>query len=942
MKPKIAYAFATTLLAMSIGQALAADTPPTQPGSNPSQATTQDSTQDAAQDKAAKTDEKDVKKLDAVQVTGSLIPRAQIEGPSPQTTITAKDIDRQGFADTFEALRALPVANGSVQDPQFTGGFTPGAKTISLFGLSPNFTLTLLNGRPMASYPLAYNGNNNITDIANIPVGLIDHIDVLTGGQSSIYGSSAIAGVVNIVMKDHVDGTHVALRVGDYTSGGGLSKRLQVSSGHTWGDFDISGGIQVSKEDPVWAYQRSYIDSYNDDPTKPGVPSRTFLRMAAGDNAHYIDPGAATCAPLSYLYRDSTAYSYRAGSTLGYYCGSPNNVAQASLSNQSTEVNGLLNMHYHVNDSMELYSELLYSFSNPTYSGGSPFWNNTFYNQTSGQYEEWQRIYAPEEVGTDATFQHVYTRTYNATFGVKGQIGSSSWNYDGYYNRSQSNVIRNSKDFLANNGIDQYYLGPQLGTDANGYAIYAPNLDRLYQPITRGLYDQFTATDRATSVSWTQNETITANTPSLFTLPAGDVGFAVIAQTGNERIDNHSASPLAAEGYFRGVGGSTVAAGKRSSYAVGAEMRVPVLDKLTVDLSSRFDRYKYGGQTPGKGTYKLGIEYRPFDTLLLRGSYATAFRAPDMFYLFSSHSSGYTTNTDYYLCRKAGYNSSTYDNCPQSGLSTLGVSEGNTGLKDITAKSLTYGFVWSTPDNSLSWSVDYNAIRISNEVVTLGSDEILNQEANCRLGTSENGQTPYDINSPTCQQVIGEVKRNSETAPINPGAINEVDTYPINVANEYQSGIQSSLNYHFKAGAAGDFLFGLDYYDELKHTYTEKAGDQSINYLCCANSDEFKSRVTGTVTWNVADWSTTIFGIRNGRSWNSIGTAKNIGPWITFNGSVNYKITPKASISLVINNIANKKPPRDNTNGNWPYFDEGDYSALGRAVYLEVGYNFGN
>ncbi|HEY9132050.1 MAG TPA: TonB-dependent receptor [Dyella sp.] len=941
MKHTIAYAFASTLLALSIAQALAADAPAATPAGSP-QATAQDN---SSQDSGTTTDGKDdknVKKLEAVQVTGSLIPRAQIEGPSPQTTITAKDIDRQGFADTFEALRALPIANGSVQDPQFTGGFTPGAKTISLFGLGPGFTLTLLNGRPMASYPLAYNGNNNITDIANIPVGLIDHIDVLTGGQSSIYGSSAIAGVVNIVMKDHVDGTHVSFRVGDYTSGGGLNKRLQVSSGHTWGDFDISGGIQLSKEDPIWAYQRSYIDSYNDDPTKPGVPSRTFLRMAAGDNAHYIDPGAATCAPLSYLYRNSTIYAYRAGSNLGYYCGSPNNVAQASLSNQSTDVNGLLNMHYHLNDTTELYSELLYSFSNPTYSGGSPFWNNTFYNQTSGQYEEWQRIYAPEEVGTDATFQHVYTRTYNATFGIKGQIGSSSWNYDAYYNRSQSNVIRNSKDFLANNGIDQYYLGPQLGTDANGYAIYAPNLSRLYQPITRSLYDQFTATDRASSMSWTQNETITANTPSLFTLPAGDVGFALIAQNGNERFDNRSASPLADEGYFRGVGGTTVASGKRSSYAVGAEMRVPVLDSLTVNLSSRFDRYKYGGQTPGKGTYKLGLEYRPMDTLLLRGSYATAFRAPDMFYLFSSHSSGYTTNTDYYLCRQAGYNSSTYDSCPQSGLSILGVSEGNTKLKDITAKTFTYGFVWSTPDNSLSWSVDYNAIRISNEVVTLGNDEILSQEANCRLGVSENGQTTYDINSPTCQQVIGEVKRNPANAPINPGAINEVDTYPINVANEYQTGIQSSLNYHLKAGAAGDFLFGLDYYDELKHTYQEKAGDQTLNYLCCYNSDEFKSKVSGTITWNIGKWSTTVFGIRDGSSWNAIGTEKNIKPWVIFNGSVNYKVTPKASISLVMNNIANKRPPRDDTNGNWPYYDVGDYNALGRAVYLEVGYDFGN
>lgn len=934
MHTRLIGAFTTTLLALSIGHALAAEAGVANAGDAQATATQDDSGKPAAPDGKAR-------KLEAVQVTGSLIPRAQIEGPSPTVTITAKDIDRRGFADTFEALRALPVANGSVQDPQFTGGYTPGAKTISLFGLSPSFTLTLLNGRPMASYPLAYNGNNNITDIANIPVGLIDHIDVLTGGQSAVYGSAAIAGVVNIVLKDHIEGTHVALRYGDYSEGGGASKRLQLSSGHRWGDFEVSGGIQLSKENPIWAYQRSYIDSYQDDPTGKGVNSRTFLRMVQGDGAHYIDPGAATCAPLGYLYQGSTSYSYRAGSSLGYYCGSPKNVSFATLANESTDANGSLFARYHLNDNTELYADVLYSYSNPTYVGGSPFWNKTFYNQTSGQYEQWQRIFAPEEIGSDATDQHVFTRSYNVSLGVRGGIGQSSWNYDAYYNRSQSNVVRKSTDFLAANGIDDYYLGPQQGTDANGYEVYAPNLDRLYQPLTRALYDRFTDTNRASSMSWTQNETITANTTSLFTMPAGDVGFAAIVQNSNERFSNRSASPLADQGYFRGVGGSTTASGKRSQYAFGGELRVPLLEQLIADVSARYDKYSYGGTGNGKATYKIGLEYRPIDTLLLRGSYATAFRAPDMFYLFSSHSSGYSQSTDYYKCRLAGYTSQNMDDCAQSGTSLLAVSSGNTGLKDITAKSFTYGFVWSTPDNSLSWSVDYNAVRISNEVVTLGNDEILQQEANCRLGTSENGQTTYDIDSPTCREVIGEVKRLPSSDPVNPGGIQEVDTYPINVATEYQTGIQSSLNYRLKTAGFGAFQFGLDYYDELKHTYQEKAGDQTLNYLCCANSDEFKSRVTGTVSWNLGKWSSTVFGIRNGRTWNAIGTRKNIGPWITFNGSVNYRVTPMTSISLVVNNIANKRPPKDSTNGDWPYYDVFDYNALGRAMYLEVGFDFG-
>lgn len=934
MKSQWVCVLATSLLACSITQAFAQDTSaPSQ--QNSTYQTTSSSTHSTGSDQ---TPSKPVKKLQVVQVTGSMIPRAQVEGPTPITTITAAQIEKQGFVDTYDALRSLPVANGSVEDPQFTGGFTPGAKTISLFGLSPDFTLTLLNGRPMASYPLAYNGSTNITDISNIPVGLIDHIDVLTGGASSIYGSAAIAGVVNIVLKDHIEGTHIDLRYGDYSEGGGASKRIQLSSGHSFGKFDISGGVQLSKQDPIWGYQRSYIDSYADDPDPAGrVNSRTFLRLNL-ENNQYIDPGAATCAPLSYLYQGSTSYSYR--NNLGYYCGSPKNVSFATLANQETDADGTLFLRYHLNDHTTLYSDVLYSYSNPTYVGGSPFWNQSFYNQTTGQYEEWQRIFAPEEIGADATDQHVFTRSYNISIGARGQIGDD-WNYDAYYNRSQTNLERKTNDFVAQNGIDNYYLGPQLGTDANGYPIYAPNLDRLYQPLTKALYDEFVAPNDATSVTWTQNETFTANTTSLFSLPAGDVGAAVIAQTSNTRFSNASASPLAAEGYFRGVTGSTTAGGASNQFAFGGELQVPLLKQLTADMSARFDKYNYGGRGHGRPTYKLGLEYRPFDTLLIRGSYATAFRAPDLFYLFSAHSSGYTTNTDYYKCRQGGYNSATYSECPYNGQSILGVSSGNTGLMDITAKTLTFGFVWSTSDNNLSWSVDYDAIRINNEVVTLSTDEILQEEADCRLGKSENGATVYDINSPTCQQVLGEVVRYPLSDPANPGGIKQVNTYPINVASEYQTGIQSSVKYRLPTEHFGSFQFGLDYYDELKHTYQEKAGDPTINYLCCDNNDEFKSRVSGTVTWNIGKWSSTLYGLRDGPTWNSIGTRNNIGPWITFNGSIAYKVLPKTTVSVTANNIFNKRPPMDPTNTGWPFFDVFDYNALGRSVYVDVGFDLG-
>ena len=143
--------------------------------------------------------------LEMVTVTGSLIPQIQRETASPVVAITAEDMERQGFQNINEVLRAQPLATGAVQDNQFSGGFTPGATTISLLGLEPGFTLILLDGRPMADYPLLYNGQANFTDLSNIPTAMIERIDVLPGNQSAIYGSAAVAGVVNIILKKHLE-----------------------------------------------------------------------------------------------------------------------------------------------------------------------------------------------------------------------------------------------------------------------------------------------------------------------------------------------------------------------------------------------------------------------------------------------------------------------------------------------------------------------------------------------------------------------------------------------------------------------------------------------------------------------------------------------------------------------------------------------------------------
>ena len=169
--------------------------------------------------------------LEEVVITGSLIPRLKEITSVPTTIVTADDLVNRGYVSVADALQQQVYSTGSVQGAQFSNGFTPGAQTLSLFGLSPSYVKYLIDGRPMADYPALYNGTDTITNISGIPEDLIDHIDILPGGQSSLYGSDAIAGVVNVVMKKNIDEPIVKARLGGYQNGGGTDRRITAAAG---------------------------------------------------------------------------------------------------------------------------------------------------------------------------------------------------------------------------------------------------------------------------------------------------------------------------------------------------------------------------------------------------------------------------------------------------------------------------------------------------------------------------------------------------------------------------------------------------------------------------------------------------------------------------------------------------------------------------------------
>lgn len=118
----------------------------------------------------------------------------------------------------------------------------------------------------MADYPLLYNGQSNFVDLASVPVGMVERIDVAPGNQSSIYGSSAIAGVVNIILKKRMDGMQMNYRMGTYDGGGGNNQRFQLTGGNAIGGANIVWGLQLNNQDPIYGFQRRNFDSTNDNP----------------------------------------------------------------------------------------------------------------------------------------------------------------------------------------------------------------------------------------------------------------------------------------------------------------------------------------------------------------------------------------------------------------------------------------------------------------------------------------------------------------------------------------------------------------------------------------------------------------------------------------------------------------------------------------------------
>lgn len=898
-------------------------------------------------------DKINTKKLEAVTVTGSLIPQTEVETFTPTTTISSQELKARGFASVADALQQMTFSTGSIQNSQTTNSFTPGAKTLSLFGLPVGYVKYLIDGRPMASFSALYNSTDVFTNLNTIPTDLVDHIDILPGGQSTLYGSDAIAGVVNIVMKKKVDAPIIDVRYGWNQQGGGASRHISFADSFNLGKFNLLVGAQFENTQPVWSKDRSLTSHFFENGTSPATAGRDYLIYNSEATNSYLMMDPNRCSLTTSQFNGTEGLRRR--DRFGEYCGSFYSPGQSTLSNDSKTANVYTHATFDVNDSLQLYSDVMLNFDREKYSpGSSVLWWGTaskygyVYDPNLDDFINFQKAFSPEEVGG---FQNImyktYERNYTVTLGAKGVLGASNWEYDAFVMHAEDKL--DEKNFARfSEPMDAFFanrvLGPNLGPDpyGEGFSSFAPNYAAFYDPISNADFQSFTGYTSTRSKSWQNIGRVTLTSPSLFQMPGGDAGIAFLFEGGNEGWDYSPDARLLSGDIW---GSSAVqGAGHRSRYATAMEWRLPLLSQLTLSASARYDAFNVGGSTISKPTYNVGLEYRPLDMLLLRARYGTSFKAPTLADEFQGRSSYYDSPTDYYNCAKLGYDAATAPIlCPQkyNGASVIGVQSGNPDLKPISSTNWSAGLVFS-PVSRMALSMDFFHWNIKDEVNIQDSDQILLQEAACRLGQ-------LDPDSPTCMAAISQVTRNAK------GDLTQIYTPKVNVSNEILDAISAGFNYTFGIGRFGELNTNLGYTNILQHKQQQYAGDSYVDLLRSPYySTDFKTKLDASLNWKLNDWGATLYATRYGQSPNYLATLNLATPyqnpgeaklpaWVVYNASVSYHPLPSLKLSFVIDNLLNTAPPRDNSypgTSSAPY-NKGNYNVFGRTFFMEASYKFG-
>ena len=687
--------------------------------------------------------------LQRVTVTGSNIKRTDAETASPVQTITREDIQKSGKTTIADVILGLNGnSNGSVP-LSFGVGFAAGASGVSLRGLGANSTLVLLNGRRMAPYGLADDGQRTFVDLSTIPLDAVERVDVVKDGASAIYGSDAIAGVVNIITRQDFKGIILNASYGQTRYGDGRTPKASITGG--FGDlskdkYNIFFTLEAQKIGEVRQSDRADRGGIGDpDATKYG-----YDFTLGGYRGYKTDTGAVSASPTGWARAvtakngatvvPGSAYKQLAlpagGCTTtavlpaGYTGCTWNILDYNQLQPKEDKLNFLTRGTLEISPALTAFAEvgLFNSKVSTTYtpSSVSGSWadpvggtvkNNTFItmgpnhpdNPNPG-FDSRLRYVTADLGGRDNTYDTTVTRFLG---GLKGNAWNWDWEAGLLYTESKT---KQTTDGYVRDSVVRDYL------NATNLSGQNPTLAYYRLGANAGLNSAATNSAIAPHIENTAKTSITSldfkATRELMQLSGGPLSVALGSEFRKEKVSSPP-KPYTYEADIIGLGYSGFT-GSRNITAFYGELTAPVLSNLELSAALRTDHYSdYGDST----TPKVGFKYTPIPQLVVRGTYAEGFRAPGAAESGQSvgGAAGYTNVRDPIRCPLVNgvptpTPPATAADCSAQ---VLAISTANPFVEPEKSKSYTLGLVIE-PIKDTSISLDYWQVKRKNEI--LGAD----------------------------------------------------------------------------------------------------------------------------------------------------------------------------------------------------------------------------
>lgn len=912
---------------------------------------------------------KATKDLDTVVVTGSLLKRPEYETTSPVQVISIDKSLSAGKFDTADFLQTSTVAASSTQINNQFGGFVveggTGVQTVSLRGLGANRTLVLLDGQRPG--PAGTRGQVGAFDLNVIPRVILQRIEVVKDGSSSIYGSDALAGVVNLITRKSIDKPIMDFSMSVPQHGGGEQFSASFATGWNFNNGSITAAAQVDRLNALTIGDRDFLRCPQD--LAYGTDGQRIDRadhsIIGGTELGGCSTGNLYANTIIDYFKSSVRYVPSAdGSTVGPFPGyHPRpNPSKTYANSPQAYYEDVLN--YRFMDS----SEVINKRDRVTLYGASDFGFDSFnwktqwlynrreskahsyrqffpvvYNEDDGRYYE---PIMPFPSDQKVTVDYFYGTT--KFDGLFKSTDSWGWEVNAGYSRSDGDY--------ENLAIDTSKTG-DLTLDGSGDALvnyFEPgflNGDRMNELVNAiGTRTKGNTVYQQASV----NGILTGN---LFSLPAGDVAAAFGVEYRHYSI-NDNPDDLSKNGMVWGSSSAQVTKGSDNVREAFAEFDIPLLkgkpgfESLSLNLSGR--EFKYNSVADSDNVWKAGLNWQIIPSLRVRGSIGTSYRAPGLYELYLGNQTGYKTQINIDPCILWGDSTNTnlQTNCAAAGIpadyagagssATIYSGGGKGVLTPETSKAKTLGVVWTPEFANLSVALDYFDYKVKGEISQLDEYDIV---GGCY------GSKVYP--NAFCDQLV----RNSPTDPAAPNAITTIYNKYININQERTRGYDLQLNYD------SDFSFGKLSL-EAQVTYTiedttrlfstaEASGftsDNQVGYIgrpktVGAFAADLK-RGDWTYSWNTTYVSSTENDVPRVYTYSGYaGATRDIkaGWQFLHNASISYQ-PDDWGIMFGVRNLFDKEPDTISNGagtryGNIPLYAS-QYDWYGRTFFVRVQYKF--